>query len=93
MHDICKEVDRSAHQLVESERRLFCLSNSADPGVAKDEKSRSVGIEVVVGPVVGMGFGVDCCGMGVNGVIFRGTVVAATVEDSRIAVTGIVDPT
>ncbi|GKF38006.1 hypothetical protein Tco_0114764, partial [Tanacetum coccineum] len=25
------EVDRSAHHLVESERRLFCLSNSAYP--------------------------------------------------------------
>ncbi|GKD90176.1 hypothetical protein Tco_1365683, partial [Tanacetum coccineum] len=45
----------------------------------KDEKFRSAGEEVVAS-VVGARVGVDCCGIGVNGGIVRGTVVAATIE-------------
>ncbi|GKC17171.1 hypothetical protein Tco_1013953, partial [Tanacetum coccineum] len=55
----------------------------------RDEKSGRAGGEVVAS-VVGAGVGVDCCGIGVNGGIVGGMVVAAAVEVSGITVTGTV---
>ncbi|GKE18254.1 hypothetical protein Tco_1425831, partial [Tanacetum coccineum] len=56
----------------------------------RDEKSGSVGIEVVVVSVVGARVGVDCCGRGVIGEIVEGLISGAAVEVSGNTVTGIV---
>nr|GEW60120.1 hypothetical protein [Tanacetum cinerariifolium] len=53
----------------------------------KDEKSRSEGIDVVVGMGVGVGVCVDICGIGMNGGIDRRMVDAAANEVLGITVT------